>query len=304
MGVHHHCDYDLGRSKSKNKIDSLVATHLMHIKRVKMIRLRSPAVKLVWSAILLFSISLICYTPTAAAAAANDEGATTTTDEQPTLITSININLPIQPKRKKRKQSSTTNGGDLHEDCQGWADEGECEANPKFMLENCAASCSDNGATTDDDNDDDDEEEQIIPKGSAHIYEGEDAAMGAFRFAEQYSRHYTNDMIPIPTVLDVARELQEATHSGYTPPNDITHCGGGDATKKSRPCSAGKLWKRAEDMRKADVHDEAGADLIRALLKSGIEVDFKEKCERSLQWALGSVRKQRERERRAALEEA
>jgi len=172
------------------------------------------------------------------------------------------------------------------------------------MLENCAASCSDNGATTDDDNDDDDEEEQIIPKGSAHIYEGEDAAMGAFRFAEQYSRHYTNDMIPIPTVLDVARELQEATHSGYTPPNDITHCGGGDATKKSRPCSAGKLWKRAEDMRKADVHDEAGADLIRALLKSGIEVDFKEKCERSLQWALGSVRKQRERERRAALEEA
>jgi len=172
------------------------------------------------------------------------------------------------------------------------------------MLENCAASCSDNGATTEDDDDDEVQEEQLIPKGSAHIYEGEDAAMGAFRFAEQYSRHYTNDMIPIPTVLDVARELQEATHSGYTPPNDITHCGGGDATKKSRPCSAGKLWKRAEDMRKADVHDEAGADLIRALLKSGIEVDFKEKCERSLQWALGSVRKQRERERRAALEEA
>eukprot|EP00984_Skeletonema_dohrnii_P002534 scaffold876_cov92-Skeletonema_dohrnii-CCMP3373.AAC.9 len=269
-----------------------------------MIRLRSPAVKLVWSAILLFSISLICYTPTAAAA---NEGATTatTTDEQPALITSININLPIQPKRKKRKQSSTTtNGGDLYEDCQGWADEGECEANPKFMLENCAASCSDNGATTEDDDDDEVQEEQLIPKGSAHIYEGEDAAMGAFRFAEQYSRHYTNDMIPIPTVLDVARELQEATHSGYTPPNDITHCGGGDATKKSRPCSAGKLWKRAEDMRKADVHDEAGADLIRALLKSGIEVDFKEKCERSLQWALGSVRKQRERERRVALEEA
>jgi len=173
------------------------------------------------------------------------------------------------------------------------------------MLENCAASCADDGATTDDDDEEEVEEEQIIPKGSAHIYEGEDAAMGAFRFAEQYSRHYTNDMIPIPTVLSVARELQEATNnSGYTPPNDITHCGGGDAKKKSRPCSAGKLWKRAEDMRKADVHDEAGADLIRALLKSGIEVDFKEKCERSLQWALGSVRKQRERERRAALEEA
>ena len=135
--------------------------------------------------------------------------------------------------------------------------------------------------------------------------------MGAFRFAEEYSRHYNNDMVPISTVLNVARELQEAlsttNNSEYTPPTEITHCGtgGGEGnTKKSRPCSAGKLWKRAEDMRKADVYDEAGADLIRALFKSGIEVDFKEKCERSLQWALGSVRKQRERERRVALEEA
>jgi tetratricopeptide (TPR) repeat protein len=112
-------------------------------------------------------------------------------------------------------------------------------------------------------------------------------------------------------VLDVARKLeQETSNFQYVPPMDITHCGGGEdgsndnTKKKSRPCSAGKLWKRAEDMRKADVHDEAGADLIRALLKSGIEIDFKEKCERSLQWALGSVRKQRERERRVALEEA
>jgi tetratricopeptide (TPR) repeat protein len=83
----------------------------------------------------------------------------------------------------------------------------------------------------------------------------------------------------------------------------VTHCGG-DGKKKSRPCSAGKLWKRAEEFRRDDMHDAAGADLIRALLKSGIEVDFADKCERSLQWAIGSIRRQRERERRNAEEEA
>ena len=189
------------------------------------------------------------------------------------------------------------------------------------MLENCAASCS---TTNNNNNDTNDNEEPIIQKASAKVYQGEDAAIGAFRFAEEYTRYYVNDMIPIATVLNVARQLQEAlTHSntnndngdegeGYTPPKEITHCGGGgggggddgSTKKKSRPCSAGKLWKRAEELRKAEIHDEAGADLIRALLKSGIEVDFQEKCERSLQWALGSVRRQRERERRVAIEEA
>jgi tetratricopeptide (TPR) repeat protein len=184
------------------------------------------------------------------------------------------------------------------------------------MLEHCAASCAavDNNGDDMDNNDDEEEEEEeeeeiVIPKGNAYIYDGEDAAVGAFRFAEQYSRYYTNGMIPIPTVLHVAHDLLDSITTNidsdeYIPPQSITHCGGGEGNKKSRPCSAGKLWKRAEDMRKADVHDEAGADLIRALLKSGIEVDFKEKCERSLQWALGSVRKQRERERRQALEDA
>ena len=36
-------------------------------------------------------------------------------------------------------------------------------------------------------------------------------------------------------------------------------------------------------------YDEAGADLIRALMKSGVEVDFREKCENLLQWAFQSV---------------
>ena len=273
----------------------------------KMIRLHPPAVKLLRSAVLLVSIAafLICFIPSVVA---NEEStATTSPDEQPTLITSIEIALPFQPQRKKRKQqSSSDNKVDLNENCRGWAEQGECDSNPNYMLEHCAASCDED---IDEEEGSEEEEEQIIPKGTAYIYNGEDAAVGAFRFAEEYSRYYMNDMVPISTVVSVARDLQESLlsskNSEYIPPKEITHCGSGSGEgKKSRPCSAGKLWKRAEDMRKADVYDEAGADLIRALFKSGIEVDFKEKCERSLQWALGSVRKQREREQRVAAEEA
>merc|ERR1711903_197898 len=98
--------------------------------------------------------------------------------------------------------------------------------------------------------------------------------------------------------MEVAQKLQEALEAeNYQAPKELTHCG-------KRQCSAGKLWKRAEEMRKADMHDDAGADLIRALLKTGIEVDFIDRCKRSLQWAFGGIQRQRERERREAIEEA
>ncbi|KAL7459249.1 hypothetical protein ACHAWC_011326 [Mediolabrus comicus] len=293
---------------------------------MKMIRLRSsPAFTMAWATIILFLILSIASIIPIATANNNDDTTSSTAAagdvEEPKLITTIEINLPVQPKRRRRKSTSSSSSGsggdddDDNENCQDWAEQGECTANPGYMLEHCAASCAavDNNGDDMDNNDDDEEEKEeeeiVIPKGNAYIYDGEDAAVGAFRFAEQYSRYYTNGMIPIPTVLHVVHDLLDSitTNIGsdeYIPPQSITHCGGGEGNKKSRPCSAGKLWKRAEDMRKADVHDEAGADLIRALLKSGIEVDFKEKCERSLQWALGSVRKQRERERRQALEDA
>ena len=148
------------------------------------------------------------------------------------------------------------------------------------MNENCAATCG---------------------RATVFVLKGEDVGIAAFRFAEDYS-------IQDPeTVLHVAERLQsllrrsndEATTSkDYEIPKELTHCGG------KRPCSAGKLWKRAEEMRKADMHDDAGADLIRALLKSGIEVDFKDRCKKSLMWALGSIERQREREERQAEEDA
>ncbi|KAL7551253.1 hypothetical protein ACHAWF_014443 [Thalassiosira exigua] len=166
------------------------------------------------------------------------------------------------------------------------------------MLENCAASCAD--SEDEEDEEKEKEEEEKARWVGAYIYKGEDAAVGAFRFADHYSCFYTHQMIPTSVVLDIARGLQQALLEDYAPPKDVTHC----SDKKPWPCTAGKLWKRAEEMRKEDMHDAAGADLFRALLKTGIEVDFVERCKRSLQWAFGSIKRQREKERRLALEEA
>ncbi|KAL7444388.1 hypothetical protein ACHAXH_009988 [Discostella pseudostelligera] len=233
-------------------------------------------------------------------------------DEVLELVTSIEVALPAKRVHVRRKKVSSGVVEDQNENCADWAAQGECETNPDYMLENCAASCSDS-EIGDNDNDDNGagglNDEIVAEKGTAFIYQGEDAAIGAFRFAERYTSHYENEVIPISTVLDIARELQQSltlSSSGqdYIPSTEVTHCGGESDSKKSRPCSAGKLWKRAEDMRKAELYDAAGADLIRALLKSGTEVDFVEKCERSLQWAFVNVRKQREREHKLALEEA
>jgi len=140
-----------------------------------------------------------------------------------------------------------------------------------------------------------------ILRASARIYDGEDVGVGAFRFAEEYSKYIPEAMMT-QKVLDVAHQLQEKlSDEAYTPPRELTHC---TSNNKQRVCSAGKLWKRAEEMRKDDMHDVAGADLIRALLKTGIEVDFRTKCERLLSWAFGSIQRQRERERREAIEDA
>jgi len=165
-------------------------------------------------------------------------------------------------------------------ECQKWAAEGECDKNPRYMHENCAASCKEHRTV------------------EIYVHEGDDVGTAAFRFAEEHSSKFPSPSDTLDMVLKVARELHTALEEKrYEPPKELTHCG-------KRPCSAGKLWKRAEEMRKADMHDNAGADLIRALLKTGIEIDFIERCKRSLQWAFGSIQRQREREKREAIEEA
>ena len=81
------------------------------------------------------------------------------------------------------------------------------------------------------------------------------------------------------------------TFCSYEVPEEISKCG-----KAKKTCSAGKLFKRAEENRKAEMHDDAGADLLRALRKKGLETDFVAKCEQSLGRALEAVQRQRERE--------
>ncbi|CAB9502707.1 DnaJ protein P58IPK homolog [Seminavis robusta] len=165
---------------------------------------------------------------------------------------------------------------DRNENCAEWAEEGECKANPGFMLENCGKSCGEQSRV------------EVI------VYQGEDAAAGAFRFAEEAG------IADSEKVLEVAQKLQEELSRSapdYKPPDELIKCG-------KRVCSAGKLWKRAEEWKKMDAHDSAGADLLRALLKTGIEVDFIERCTKSLQWAFEGVKRQRQREEREAIEEA
>ncbi len=133
---------------------------------------------------------------------------------------------------------------------------------------------------------------------AVHVYDGEDVGVSAFRFAEEESSWLMKKDEPQEIVMRVAQQLQDLLESkNYEAPKEVTHCG-------KRACSAGKLWKRAEEMQKADMYDNAGADLIRALLKTGIEVDFADRCKRSLRWACGRIQQQREREKKEAEEEA
>ena len=226
--------------------------------------------------------------------------------EQPETII-VSMEIEIDDGGADDQTTTANNTPNNNDDCAAWAAAGECQANPDYMLRHCAAFCSNN-------------DKAKKTKATAYVLEGEDAGVGAFRFAEDYGVFEDIDM-----VVNVAQQLEakllalavttttsphedddggdqnnndnDNNNNYYTPPRDITHCG-------KRPCSAGKLWKRAQELRKADMHDAAGADLIRALLKSGIETDFIERCNQSLQWALGSIRKQREREQREAIEEA
>lgn len=182
------------------------------------------------------------------------------------------------PKKVVASVEITLKGEDLNAKCPEWAEGGECQSNPSFMIPTCPISC---GSPI---------------QAMASIYQGEDAALGAVRFAEEHGLDDPSQLLEIVEKLVAAGDS-----AGYEPPQELIRCTSGG---KSKPCSAGKLWKRAEESRGADLYDAAAADLIRALSKSGIEVDFVERCHKSLQWAIGSIQRQRERERREAEEEA
>jgi len=229
-----------------------------------------------------------------------EESAPNNSAENTAAVPAVVASIKIKLEKQSPTAEDTTPEEDKEEQCGEWAIAKECHLNPQYMLANCATSCHAMKL------------QQTTKFANAVVYEGEDAAVGAFRFAEEYLTDGNLNVLEeqektMTIIVDVARQLQSELDSSadnkYTPPSDLTHCGA-SGNKKARLCSAGKLWKRAEEMRKADMHDAAGADLIRALLKSGIEIDFIDKCKRSLKWAMGSVQRQREREAKEAIEEA
>ncbi|EJK72272.1 hypothetical protein THAOC_06208 [Thalassiosira oceanica] len=86
-------------------------------------------------------------------------------------------------------------------------------------------------------------------EGRAYVLPGEDAAAAAFRFGEVHGGHYKRGTLPAPQAVEVAALLQarlDGDVPDYTPDVSVTHCG-------KRKCTAGKLWKRAEDYRKDEL---------------------------------------------------
>ena len=135
----------------------------------------------------------------------------------------------------------------------------------------------------------------------ARVYPGEDPAAGAYRFAEEFfADAYVRRLPDVPSfgqLFDIVARLEQGLPEGWEAPAELARCG-------KRPCTAGKLWKRAEENRKAGFHDSQGADLLRALAKNGLEEEFVGKCERGLARSFEGVGRQREREAREAEEDA
>lgn len=168
--------------------------------------------------------------------------------------------------------------GDSEVYCGLWANEGHCDLNSDYMLHHCAGSC-----------------EQLVFR-EATILPGEDAAAGAFRYAEDFNQYklekFQFDILPISTVVDIAYALQaELTdlRPDYEVDEGIANCG-------KELCSADMLWRRAEDQMMEELYAEAGADLIRVLMKIGTEEDYNEKCIGLLDKAFQLVERQRQRE--------
>jgi DnaJ family protein C protein 3 len=126
-------------------------------------------------------------------------------------------------------------------------------------------------------------------EATASVFTGEDAALGAFRFGEEYSFQGVDELISLSSQLQEKLDRAE-----YITPEEITHCG-------KRVCSAGKLRKRAEENRKVDLYDAMGADILRALQRKGLEEQVKDRMRRELEMAFQGLTRQREREHDEAL---
>ena len=102
--------------------------------------------------------------------------------------------------------------------------------------------------------------------------------------------------MPTPFQQQFARAVGVHTYAGYEPPEEITKCG-------KRKCSVGKLKGRAEEARKAEMYDEMGADLLRALSKPIDQEQVTTRLHRDLERAFDGIGRQRQREEEERLEQ-
>jgi len=124
-----------------------------------------------------------------------------------------------------------------------------------------------------------------------YVLPGEDGASGAWRFSEEYRFQDVQELLKVTAKL--TKLLEE---KGYEPPEEITKCG-------KRKCSVGKLKGRAEEARKAEMYDEMGADLLRALSKPIDQEQVTTRLHRDLERAFDGIGRQRQREEEERLEQ-
>jgi len=123
------------------------------------------------------------------------------------------------------------------------------------------------------------------------VLPGEDGASGAWRFSEEFRFNDVAELLKVTATLTAMLD-----EKGYEAPEEITKCG-------KRKCSVGKLKGRAEEARKAEMYDEMGADLLRALSKPIDQEQVTTRLHRDLERAFDGIGRQRQREEEERLEQ-
>jgi hypothetical protein len=103
-------------------------------------------------------------------------------------------------KEEEEEKQFTQKCKDLHENCAEWAERGECDHNPKYMLSNCPISCDSCPMTM----------PEYIPTtfGKTQILEPDKTMFGV----EEMRRHieeqklYMEEILALPNTTDAMRE--------------------------------------------------------------------------------------------------
>lgn len=130
-------------------------------------------------------------------------------------------------------------------------------------------------------------------QASVQVYEGEDAAVAAFRYAEDHGLVRDND-VGAGYIYTIAKDLnkQLLEVEAFEGPPDF------------HLKTVGKYIRRATEVSKDGFYDEAGHDIVRAMLRKGIDENTREQLKVHLVKALRDLPLQRRREAKEREEEA